>query len=49
MTTDRNQQILETINIDKSVPLLRDVEDLEVSIKNCDVDMFNSIINRSHG
>jgi len=38
--------ILESINIDKSVPLLRDVEELEIAINNCDIEMFSNVINR---
>ena len=38
--------ILESINIDKSVPLLQDVEELEVAINNCDIEMFSNVINR---
>ena len=40
-------KVLETIDIDKSLPLLDDVVDLEKSIKDCDSNSFNSIINKS--
>jgi D-glycero-alpha-D-manno-heptose-7-phosphate kinase len=39
--------ILETIDIDKSLPLLQDVKDLEVAINKLDIDSFNEIILRS--
>jgi galactokinase/mevalonate kinase-like predicted kinase len=37
---------LESIDIDKSLPLLQDVEDLEVAINNCDIEKFGNVINR---
>jgi D-glycero-alpha-D-manno-heptose-7-phosphate kinase len=37
-------EVLKTINIDKSIPLLDDVITLENSIKNVDVDLFNKTI-----
>lgn len=39
--------VLETLNIDKSVPLLDDVRDLESAIANCDLDEFNWVMKRS--
>jgi D-glycero-alpha-D-manno-heptose-7-phosphate kinase len=39
--------VLESINIDKSIPLLQDVEDLEVAINNCDIELFCDVINRT--
>jgi hypothetical protein len=38
--------ILESIDIDKSIPLLQDVEDLEIAINNCDIEKFGNVINR---
>lgn len=40
-------QIIETIDIDKSLILLNDVIDLEESIKTCNISKFNEVINRS--
>lgn len=39
--------ILETMDIDKSLPLLKDVTDLEESINNLDIKLFNEVINRT--
>jgi D-glycero-alpha-D-manno-heptose-7-phosphate kinase len=39
--------ILESIDIDKSVVLLEDVRELETAINICDVNAFNNIINRT--
>lgn len=39
--------VLKTIDIDKSLPLIQDVEDLENSIKEKDLLMFNTIMRRS--
>lgn len=39
--------VLKTIDIDKSLPLIQDVEDLENSIKQKDLIMFNTIMKRS--
>lgn len=39
--------VLESLDIDKSVPLLTDVVDLEDSINTSDVDKFNFVISRS--
>ncbi len=39
--------VLKTIDIDKSLPLMQDVEDLENSIKEKDLLMFNTIMRRS--
>jgi D-glycero-alpha-D-manno-heptose-7-phosphate kinase len=43
----KSTTILESLNIDKSLIMLKDVTDLEISIKNCDVKYFNSIMRRS--
>jgi D-glycero-alpha-D-manno-heptose-7-phosphate kinase len=40
-------EILENINIDKSIPLLKDVDDLEHAIEVNDNELFHTIINRS--
>jgi D-glycero-alpha-D-manno-heptose-7-phosphate kinase len=40
-------QILESLNIEKSVPLLDDVEDLEKAINDCDIEKFNFVMRRS--
>jgi D-glycero-alpha-D-manno-heptose-7-phosphate kinase len=40
-------KVLETLDIDKALPLLQDVNDLEISIKNYDLEGFNCIVNRS--
>lgn len=40
-------KILETMDIDKSVPLLQDVVDLEKSINELDIELFNEVINRT--
>jgi D-glycero-alpha-D-manno-heptose-7-phosphate kinase len=40
-------KILESLNIDKSLPLLQDVEDLEKAINTCDIEKFNFVMNRS--
>lgn len=39
-----SHQILETIQIDKSVPMLYDVKSLEQAIIECDIDQFNDVI-----
>jgi D-glycero-alpha-D-manno-heptose-7-phosphate kinase len=39
--------ILESLDIEKSLPMLGQVESLEKSIKNCDIQSFNRIINES--
>ena len=39
--------VLETLNIDKSVPLLDDVKELEFAIMGCDVTHFNFVMKRS--
>jgi D-glycero-alpha-D-manno-heptose-7-phosphate kinase len=39
--------VLESLNIDKSVPLMSDVHELELAINSCDVDRFNSVMSRS--
>lgn len=39
--------VLKTIDTDKSLPLMQDVEDLENSIKEKDLSMFNTIMKRS--
>ena len=35
------------MDIEKSVPLLQDVSDLELSINELDVNLFNEVINRT--
>jgi D-glycero-alpha-D-manno-heptose-7-phosphate kinase len=40
-------KILQTINTEACVPLLKDVEDLELAILNRDLDLFNSVIKRT--
>jgi D-glycero-alpha-D-manno-heptose-7-phosphate kinase len=40
-------EVLKSIDINKSVPLLQDVEDLEKSILDKNTDLFNSVINRT--
>lgn len=39
--------VLESVDIDMSVPLLTDVIDLENAINDCNINQFNDIINRS--
>lgn len=39
--------VLESLDIDKSIPLLEDVEELEHAISTCNVDQFNSTMGRS--
>jgi D-glycero-alpha-D-manno-heptose-7-phosphate kinase len=39
--------VLDSIDIDKSVTLLNDVEDLEQAINKCDIDLFSKVMNRS--
>lgn len=39
--------ILETIDIDKSLPLIKNVNDLEIAINKSDVDLFNQIMKNS--
>ena len=43
----KSSVILNSINVDKCLPLLKDVEDLEYSIKKNDINFFHHIINRS--
>jgi len=45
--TRSSTNILSSINIDSSLPLLKDVEELEIAIKNNDVNLFNTVINRT--
>jgi len=40
-------KVLESLNIDKSVPLLTDVNNLEKAINTCDLDWFNVIMKES--
>ena len=42
--TRSSTNILQTINIDNSVPLLEDVINLEKSINELDIDLFNKTI-----
>jgi galactokinase/mevalonate kinase-like predicted kinase len=42
--TRSSTNILQTINIDNSVPLLEDVINLEKSINELDIDLFNNTI-----
>jgi D-glycero-alpha-D-manno-heptose-7-phosphate kinase len=39
--------VLESLDIDKSVPLLKDVEDLESAINTSDLNLFHTVINRT--
>lgn len=39
--------VLESIDIDKSIPLLKDVEDLELAINSYDLELFHTVINRT--
>lgn len=39
--------VLESIDVDKSIPLLKDVEDLESAINSYDLDLFHAVINRT--
>lgn len=39
--------VLETIDIDKSFSLLKNVSDLEIAINECDIDSFNQIMQSS--
>lgn len=43
----KSSHILNSINVDKCLPLLKDVEDLEYSLKKDDFDFFHHVINRS--
>jgi D-glycero-alpha-D-manno-heptose-7-phosphate kinase len=45
--TRKSTNILDSIDIDKSLPLLNDVDELEKSINNCDLKLFNQIIKQS--
>lgn len=40
-------KVLESLNIDKSIPLLSDVQNLEKAINTCDIDWFNVIMKDS--
>jgi D-glycero-alpha-D-manno-heptose-7-phosphate kinase len=42
-------KVLESLDIDKSLPLLNDVEDLESAINDCDIEKFNFVMRRSWG
>jgi len=39
--------VLESLDVDKSIPLIKDVEDLEIAINTNDLDLFHSVINRT--
>ncbi len=39
--------VLESLDIDKSIPLLKDVEDLELAINMSDLNLFHTVINRT--
>ena len=39
--------VLESVDIDKSIPLLKDVEDLELAINTADLNLFHTVINRT--
>lgn len=43
----KSTQILKSINVEKSIPLLNDVEMLEKAINNVDVKSFNEIMNQT--
>ena len=40
-------KVLESLDIDKSVPLFKDVENLEKAINHCDIAWFNSVMRDS--
>jgi D-glycero-alpha-D-manno-heptose-7-phosphate kinase len=45
--TRSSTTVLESLNVDKSVTLLNDVNDLEIAINTNDLDLFHSVINRT--